>query len=77
MLRPALILALLAAPALAHDGVVHKNADEARAHLQQAIKPQPQDDGSTAPFPALMGDSVTSWHPEVEHVGMASSPCHL
>ena len=34
MIRLALTLALLALPVAAHDGVVHKNAAEAWAHLE-------------------------------------------
>ena len=55
MIRWSLALALLALPATAHDGVVHKNAAEARAHLEQKIKPNPEDDGAVTPFPIKLG----------------------
>ena len=55
MIRWALSLALLALPATAHDGVVHKNAAEARAHLEAKIKPGPEDDGDVTPFPIKLG----------------------
>ncbi len=55
MIRIALALALLALPVAAHDGVKHKDAAEARAHLQSKIKPNPEDDGAVAPFPIRLG----------------------
>lgn len=55
MIRFALILALSALPVAAHDGVKHKNAAEARAHLQSKVKPNPEDDGAVTPFPIKLG----------------------
>lgn len=63
MIRIALTLALLAPafimPAVAHDGVKHKNAGEARAHLQSKIKPNPEDDGAVTPFPIKLGGAYS------------------
>ena len=55
MIRFALILALPSLPVAAHDGVKHKNAAEARAHLQSKVKPNPEDDGAVTPFPIKLG----------------------
>ncbi len=55
MIRFALTLAMLSLPAAAHDGVKHKDASEARAHLQSKIKPNPEDDGAVTPFPIKLG----------------------
>ena len=55
MIRFALILALSALPVAVHDGVKHKNAAEARAHLQSKVKPNPEDDGAVTPFPIKLG----------------------
>lgn len=59
MIRLALTLALLAFPVAAHDGVVHKNAAEAWAHLEGKIKPNPEDDGAVTPFPIKLGGAYT------------------
>lgn len=49
------LLALLAAPALAHDGVEHKSAEEAAKH-RAAVDPPAED---TEPFPFSFGGPFT------------------
>lgn len=51
----AIALAFAGSSAQAHDGVVHKNAVEARAHLQSRLAPGPEEDGASLPFPIKLG----------------------
>lgn len=54
MKRAALVLALIAGAAAAHDGVTHKSAADAARHLAGAAS-APADDGDASPFPIRLG----------------------
>lgn len=55
ILRIGLLFTLIAFPVSAHEGVKHRNAAEARAHLEGKVRPNPADDGAVTPFPIKLG----------------------
>jgi len=66
MMRLAIVAALTASAATAHDGVVHKSTDEAAAHRQAAAQEQITP-GSSLPFDLNLGGAFTL----TDHTGAA------